>query len=146
MLDLIEHLHHICSSKNLKIAAEKSFYNLLTVNVRGHEIDNSTIKLISSKVDGIHKLKTPTSKTELMRFIGSMKFYSKFINKLHISLNPFFTLLHGDNSFEWTPELDNFFTFKRCRTLNSYDRSSIFYYCWRLLNWFRCNTISTKHR
>ena len=109
MLNLIEQLHQICQTNNLKIAPGKSFYILLTVKFLGHEIGNNTIKPISSKVDAIHQLKTPTSKTELMRFIGSMNFYSKFINKLHISLKPFYTLLHDDISFEWTPDLDKLF-------------------------------------
>ena len=38
-----------------------------------------------------------------------MNFYSKFINKLHISLKPFYTLLHDDISFEWTSDLDKLF-------------------------------------
>ena len=38
-----------------------------------------------------------------------MNFYSKVINKLHISLKPFYTLLHDDISFEWTPDLDKLF-------------------------------------
>ena len=54
-------------------------------------------------------MKTPTSKTELKRFIGSLNFYSKFTNKLHISLEPFCTLLHDDISIKRTPELDIFF-------------------------------------
>ena len=62
MLDLFEQLHQICYSNNLKIAPEKSLYILLTVKFLGHEIGNNTIKPISSKVDGIHKLKTPISK------------------------------------------------------------------------------------
>ena len=62
MLDLIEQLNQICHSNNLKIAPEKSFYILLTVIILGHENDHNTIKRISSKVDGIHKLKTPISK------------------------------------------------------------------------------------
>ena len=41
-----------------------------------------------------------------MQFIGSMNFYSKIINKLHFSLEPFYILLHDDISFEWTPHLD----------------------------------------
>ena len=45
-----------------------------------------------------------------MRFIDSMNFHYKFINKLHISLKPFYTLLHDDNPFEWTPDFDKFFT------------------------------------
>ena len=82
MLDLTEQLHQICRSKNPEIAPEKLFHILLTFNFLGHEICNNIIEPISSKVDGIHKLKAPTSKTESMRFIGSMNFYSKFINKL----------------------------------------------------------------
>ena len=46
-----------------------------------------------------------------MRFIGSMIFYSKIIDKLHISLNPFCTLLHDDVFFEWTSDLDKLFNF-----------------------------------
>ena len=109
MLTLIEQLHQICQTNNLKIAPEKSFYILLTVKFLGHEIGNNTIKPISSKVDALHKLKPPTSKTELLRFIGSMNFYSKFINKLHISLKPFYILLPDDIPFEWTPDLDKLF-------------------------------------
>ena len=109
MLNLIEQLYQICQTNNLKIAPEKSFYILLTVKFLGHEIGNNTIKPISSKLDAIHQLKTPISKTELLRFIGSMNFYSKFINKLHISLKPFYTLLQDDILFEWTPALDKLF-------------------------------------
>ena len=44
-----------------------------------------------------------------MRFIGSMNFYSKLMNKFHISLKLFYTLLHYDVSFLWTPDLDQLF-------------------------------------
>ena len=64
---------------------------------------------MSSKVGGIHKIKTPTSITELMRFIGSRNFHSKFITKLHFSLKPFYKLLHDDVSFESTSDLDKLF-------------------------------------
>ena len=86
MLQLIEQLHQICTKQNLKIAPEKSFFMLLTVKFLGHEIGNQTIKPIYSKVDAIHNLKTPQNKRELMRFVGSMNFYSKFIHNLHINL------------------------------------------------------------
>ena len=72
ILDLIKQLHQICTSNNRKTAPEKSFYISLTVNIFRHEIGSNTIKPVLSKVDGIHNLKTPTSKTELMRVIGSM--------------------------------------------------------------------------
>ena len=74
-LDLIEQLHQIWSSNDPELAPEKFCYILFTVNFLGHEMGNNTIKPISSKTDDIHKLKTPTSKTELMQFIGLLNFY-----------------------------------------------------------------------
>ena len=109
MFELIEQLHQICKKINLKIAPEKSFYVLITVKFFGHGIGNQTIIPIHSKVDGIHKLKTPSSNCGIMRFIGSMKYYSKFIQNLHISLKPFYTLLHDDAFFKWTPGLNKLF-------------------------------------
>ena len=41
-----------------------------------------------------------------MQFLGSVNFYSKFIEELHINLKPLYTLLHDDVKFQWTPELE----------------------------------------
>ena len=76
ILDSIEQLHQICNSNNINVAPGKSFYTLLTVKLLGYETSNNTIIPISSKYDGINKLKTPTFRTELMRSIGSMNLYS----------------------------------------------------------------------
>ena len=148
MLNLIEQLHQICQTKNLKIAPEKSFYILLTVKFLGHEIGNNTINSMSSKVDAIHQLKTPTCETELMCFIGSMNFYSKFINKLHNSLKPFYTLLHDDILLEWTPDLDKLFnqiklSLSKDAELALPNTTHPFYNCRCLFIRPRCSFIST---
>ena len=44
-----------------------------------------------------------------MQFLGSVNFYSKFIEKLHINLKPLYTLLHDDVKFQWTPEVKKIF-------------------------------------
>ena len=44
-----------------------------------------------------------------MQFLGSVNFYSKLIEKLHINLKPLYTLLHDDVKFQWTPELETIF-------------------------------------
>ena len=41
-----------------------------------------------------------------MQFLGSVNFYSKFIEKFHINLKPRYTLFHDDIKFQWTPELE----------------------------------------
>ena len=106
MLELAEQLHQICSFNNTQIVPQKSFSILLTVKVLGHYIGKNTDRPITSNVDGIHRLSTHTSKTELMLFIGSMNFYSNFINKINVSPKLFYPLFHDDISFEWIPELE----------------------------------------
>ena len=44
-----------------------------------------------------------------MHFLGSVNFYSKFDEQLHINLKPLYTLLHDDVKFQWTPELEKIF-------------------------------------
>ena len=67
---------------------------LLKVKFLEQEIDYNTIKPIHSKIAAIHKISSPTGKVALMSFIGALNFYTKFIEKLHINLEPFYDLLH----------------------------------------------------
>ena len=103
MFQLIDQLYLISTKHNLKLAPEKSFFMLLKVRFLGHEIGYNTIKPMHSKVDAIHKIPSPTSKVALMSFIGALKFYSNFIEKLHINLKPFYDLRHENTP--WTTEL-----------------------------------------
>ena len=94
IFQLFEQLHIISTKHNLKLAPEKSFFMLPNVKVLEHEIGYNTIKPIHSKVDAIHKLPSPTGKVALLSFISTLNFYTKFIEKLHINLKPFYDLLH----------------------------------------------------
>ena len=109
MFELIKELHTIASRENLKLASEKSFYMLLKVKFLGHENGNNTIKPIPSKIEAIKRIPSPKKKKDVMQFLGSVNFYSKFIEKLHINLKPLYTLLHDDVKFQWTPELEKIF-------------------------------------
>ena len=105
MFELIKELHKIATKENLKLAPEKPFYMLLKVKFLGHEIGNNTIKPIPSKIEAIKRIPSPKEK-DVMQFLGSVKFYSKFVEKLHKNLKPLCTLLHDDVKFQWTPELE----------------------------------------
>ena len=105
MFELIKELHKIATKENLKLASEKSFYMLLKVNFLGHEMESNTIKPIPSKIEAIKRYTLPKEKKDVMQFLGSVNFYSKFEEKLHINLKPLYTLLHDDAKFQWTPEL-----------------------------------------
>ena len=94
MFQLIEQLHIISTKNNLKLAPEKSFFMLLKVNFLRHEISYNKIKPIHSKIAAIHKIPSPTGNVALKSFIGALNFYSKFIEKLHVNLKPFYDIFH----------------------------------------------------
>ena len=93
MFQLIEQLHTISTNYNLKLAPKTSFFMVLKIKCIGHEIGYNTIKPLHSKVDAIDKIPSPISKVALMSFIGTLNFYTKSIEKLHISLKPFYDSL-----------------------------------------------------
>ena len=75
---------------------------LLKVKLLGHELGYNTIKPFHSKSAAIHKILSPTGKVALKSFIGALNFYTKFVEKLHINVKPFYDLLHKNNPWEWT--------------------------------------------
>ena len=109
MFQLIEQLHIISTKNNLKLAPEKSFFILLKVEFLGHEIGYDTIKPILSKIAAIHKSLSPTDKVALMRVIGALNFYTKFIEKLLVNHKPFYDLLHENTPWKWTDEHERLF-------------------------------------
>ena len=111
MFELIKELHKIATKENLKLAPEKSLYvcMLLKVKFLGHEMGNNTFKPIPSKIEAIKRILSPKEKKDVMQFLGSVNFFSKFIEKLQIDLKPLNTLLHDDVKFQWTPELQKIF-------------------------------------
>ena len=96
--------------KTSKISSRKtSFFMLLTVKCLGHENVSKTIEPNQPKIAAIRKILSPTAKIELMRFIGSTNFHSKFIEKLHVNLKPLYELLHDNFNFLWNFELETLF-------------------------------------
>ena len=87
-----------------------------------------------------------------MQFLGSVNFYSKFIEKLHINLKPLYTLLHDDVKFQWTPELEKLFqNVKNAMTANTEltiprHHASIFYNSRCFVSRFRRSLIPNERR
>ena len=104
----MEQLQHISTKNNLKLAPEKPFFMLLKINFPGLEIGYYTIKPFHSKIAAIHKILPPNGKIALRSFIGALKFFNKFIEKLHINLKPFYDLLHENTPWKWTDKHETF--------------------------------------
>ena len=85
MFQLIEQLHIIKTKFILNWLLTSFFMLLLKVKFLGHETGYNTIKPTAA----IHKIPSPTGKVALMDFIGATNFYTKLIEKLHITGNSF---------------------------------------------------------
>ena len=109
MFQRIEQLHIISTKNNPKLAPEKSFFMLIKVKFLGNEIGYNTIKPIHSKITAIHKIPSPNGKVALISFLGALNFRTKFIEKLHIILKPFYDLLHENTLWKWTDDHERLF-------------------------------------
>ena len=69
-----------------------------------------------------------------MSFIGALKFYTKFLEKLHINFKPFYDLLHESTPWKLTDETRNSFSKTQNvshlwnRTYHPKYKTSIFHY------------------
>ena len=81
MRPLIEQFHDIGNEVNLKLAPEKSYFMLLSVENFDDGIIFSINGPVFSVLVAIHRFPFPTMKIELIRFIGAMNIYSKFFDK-----------------------------------------------------------------
>ena len=70
---------------------------LFKVKFHEHEIGNNTIKPIPSRIDAIKRILSPKEKKDVMQFLGSVNFYSKFIEKLHINVKPLYMMMLNSN-------------------------------------------------
>ena len=75
-------LHVNTYKKNLKLAPRKSFLKFLNSKYLSHEMGYITFSQSNPKTS-CPKTASPTTQTELLRFIGSMNIHSKIKDKLH---------------------------------------------------------------
>ena len=65
---------------------------------------------IASRIDDIRNLKTPESKTEVLRVLGKMGFYHTYILNFHIDAKPLYDLTKDTTLFKRLPKHEKVFT------------------------------------
>ncbi|KAK9731508.1 hypothetical protein QE152_g13609 [Popillia japonica] len=78
----------------------------------GHRIDKDGVHPTNKRIKRIRALqgmKAPTDSTELRSFLGSITYYGRFIENLHVKCIPLYRLLKKNIPFVWTPEDDKIF-------------------------------------
>ena len=72
-----------------------------------------TVKAIQPKIEAKHKFFSPTIKTELRWLIGSINFYAKIFDKLHVFMKGLYDLLHDKVELPWDFQLEALFRQKK---------------------------------
>ena len=76
----------------------------------GHVISKDGLSPIASRIDDIRNLKTPESKTEVLRVLGMLGFYHTYILNFHIDAKLLYDLTKDTTLFKWLPEHEKVFT------------------------------------
>ena len=79
----------------------KGDFDKACVMCLGHVVGKGGIKPIQAKVETITNFSMPTSRNQLLRFLGMVGFYHKFCQNFAIVLKPLMRLLQKKHSFTW---------------------------------------------
>ena len=101
MFDTIREYH--IRKANLKAAPDKTFFFLRKVKFLGHVVSKEGLFPKASQIDGIKKLKSPESQTEVLGVLGVIRFYSTYIINLHVDAKRLYELANTENKFQWLP-------------------------------------------
>ena len=115
---------------------------LVTVIYLGQDIGFNTIEPIDFKIAEIYKIPSSSTKIDLMRFIGSMNFYSEFFGKLRVNMKPLYDLLFDNTKFHWNNKPETLFqqiktTLTKKFTVTIPNTNSSFLICTFFFNWYR---------
>ena len=110
MFTIVREYHSLLRKANLKAAPDKTMFFFRKVRFLGHVISKDGLSPIASRIDDIRNLKTPESKTEVLRVLGMMGFYHTYILNFHIDAKPLYDLTKDTTLFKWLPEHGKVFT------------------------------------
>ena len=84
MFTVIHEYHALLRKANLKAAPDKTKLSQRNMNFLGHVISKGTLSPIISRIPDKQNLKTPESKTDVLRLLGAKGFYANYVIKHHI--------------------------------------------------------------
>ena len=90
------------SKAGLVVNLTKCEFAKATVTYLGHEIGQGRVAPRSAKVQAIVDFPSPSSKKELLRFLGMCGFYRKFVRNFSEVVAPLTDLLKKRVKFDWS--------------------------------------------
>jgi len=88
----------------LTVNLSKSEFGQACVTYLGHVFGQGKIRPINAKVEAVASFSVPTSKNQLMRFLGMVGYYRKFCRNFAVVVEPLTRLLRKKQIFNWTED------------------------------------------
>ena len=93
-----------CRVRNFKLNKEKFHLKYSEVSFIGHVMTTNGLKTDLKKVEAIIKMERPADVPAVQRFIGLVKYLSKFLQDLSELCEPLRGLTHKKAEWNWTHE------------------------------------------
>ena len=93
-----------CRVRNFKLNKEKFHLKYSEVSFIGHVMTRNGLKTDLKKVEAIIKMERPADVSTVQRFIGLVKYLSKFLQDLSELCEPLRGLTHKKAEWNWTHE------------------------------------------
>ena len=106
-LDHTQNLRNLldrCRVRNIKLNKEKFHLKYSGVSFIGHVMTRNGLKADLKKVEAIIKMERPADVPAVQRFIGLVKYLSKFLQDLSELCEPLCDLTHKKVEWNWTHE------------------------------------------
>lgn len=93
-----------CRAKNIRLNKDKFELKCKEVSFIGHVMTKDGLKPDPRKVEAITKMERPADVLAVQRFVGLVKYLSKFLKDLSEMCEPLRRLTHKDAEWNWTDE------------------------------------------
>lgn len=94
---------------NLTVNLAKCEFARATVTYLGKVVGQGRVRPVEAKVLAVHKFPPPTTKKELMRFLGLVGYYRSFCKNFSSVVAPLTDLLKGKAEYIWSSSCQNAF-------------------------------------
>ena len=105
----IRQLFERLSAANLTVNLVKSEFGNAEVQFLGHVVGHGQVRPVNAKVEAVQSFPAPTTKKELMRFLGMAGYYRRFCHNFSDVVAPLTDLLRKNAKFLWSAECQSAF-------------------------------------
>ena len=109
MFTTFQEYHQLSRKEGLKAAPNKTHFFLRNVKVLGYVISKQGIQPVAKRVKDLQNLKSRENKTDVMKVLGCLGFYSCQIENLHGDSQSIYELVKDITPLKWTDQHEDFF-------------------------------------